>query len=99
MRIVIFLLMFFSAPVYAGVYLDLGITYIDEFNIVQRATINFNDDYLIEAELTSSLKVKAWVGMFRAGYIFENGIAIEYDSIGTPDAYLRRANIFYKLEF
>ncbi len=61
--------------------------------------INFNDQYIIKAELTSSLEVKEWVGMLRAGYLFKNGIGIEYDTLGTPKFYFRRLNIFYRVEF
>jgi len=95
----VWLFIFSSEAKAAGPYLDIGLSYVDELQVSERGYINFNDDYFIEAELSATLDVAEWVGMLRAGYLFKSGIGIEYDSIGTPDLYFRRWNIYYRVEF
>lgn len=80
--------------VHAEVYIDIGLAYIDEVDVVTRGKVNLGG-FVVEAEYTSSLEVKDWVPMLRVGFI-HNGWAIEYDTIGAPSLYIPRINIFYR---
>jgi len=82
----------------AGAYLDIGISYVDEVGIVQRASIDFSG-YTISAEYSATIDVEQYAGMLRFGYLFDNNVGLEYDFVGTPEQHLRRVNMFYRLEF
>ena len=81
----------------SDVYVDIGVTYIDEVDVTTSGRLNlFGVE--VTAEYTTRLEVKEWVPMLRIGYIFNNW-AIEYDTIGAPSLYIPRINIFYRAQF
>ena len=80
-----------------GLYLDLGLTYVGELKVTERAQVAFGD-YTISAEASATLDVDTSLPMIRIGYIF-HGFGLEYDTIGIPSIQLTRINLFYRFEF
>lgn len=97
----LFLILVFSSAIYrtaqAGVYLDLGLSYVDEFGVIERGSVTFGN-YTISAEVSATVDVQDLVPMVRFGYLWR-GFGIEYDTIGVPNQDFSRINIFYRWEF
>lgn len=90
---------------HADVYVDIGITYIDEVDVTTSGKASIFGYEVIEAEYTSSLVVEGYVPMLRVGYTYRgdvgifNGLSVEYDAIGSPSVMIPRINLFYRFEF
>ena len=90
--------------VHADVYVDIGITYIDDVDVITSGRVDLFG-YVVEAEYTSNLIVEGYVPMLRIGYTYRgdvgifNGLSVEYDVIGSPSVMIPRINMFYRFEF
>jgi len=96
--IVIGLVSFFTTNAEASPYVDIGLSYVNELGIIQKASAQYQGS-TITTQNSISLDIEEWVGMMRVGYLFNSGLGVEYDTIGTPDYYINRVNIYYRYEF
>lgn len=86
-----------SRQAHAEIYIDIGIAYIDEVDVISKGKVNLGG-FVVEAEYTTRLEVDDWVPMLRVGFIHK-GWAIEYDTIGAPSMYIPRINLFYRSQW
>lgn len=86
-----------TISVQAGVYLDLGASYIDNLDLIERASVTYGD-YTISAERTVELEVSDWAGMARIGYEHSSW-HFEYESMGIPKYHFERVNVYYRFNF
>ena len=96
-HILVLLVLLFSTNATADVYIDLGLTYIDNVDVVSSGRVDLFG-YEVTAEYTHNLEVESLVPMLRVGFIHK-GWAIEYDTIGSPDVMIPRINGFYRFTF
>ena len=82
---------------HSGFYIDLGLTYIDDVDVVSSGRVDLFG-YEVTAEYTHNLEVEGLVPMLRVGYNHK-GWVLEYDTIGSPDVMIPRINGFYRFEF
>ena len=93
----ILILALFASPVSAGLYIDLGVTYVDELGIKESTTFEFAGQ-TVSAEASATVDVDEYVPMLRIGYLWRS-IGLEYDTIGTPTKNLQRVNLYYRFTF
>jgi len=83
----------------AGPYIDFGTTYVRTVEVHESLSVDLGHGYTIQAEREARLNVDQWGLMLRAGYKFENGLHLEYDTIGTLDERISRVNFYHRWEF
>ena len=95
--VLVLLVLLFNNNATAGAYIDIGLTYIDNVDVVSSGRVDLFG-YEVTAEYTHNLEVEGLVPMLRVGYNYK-GWVIEYDTIGSPDVMIPRINGFYRFEF
>ena len=94
----IFILALFANRAYAGLYLDLGVSYIPEVGLHERASVTFGG-MTTTAERSITVDLDTYAPMARFGYLWQTNIGLEYDYVGVADRSVRRVNMFYRFEF
>ncbi len=95
--IFIVFLLFIPTPSIGEFYFDLGITYLDQLELTETASITF-EGLTLSAKRNIVFDVDGFVPMLRVGYL-NKIIGLEYEYIGNSRASLNRINLYHRFTF
>lgn len=97
MKFIVMLLLLLPLPVQAEVYIDLGMSYIKDIDVVSSISRSFNE-FELTLSVDHTLEIDMVVPLLRVGYL-KSGWGVEWDYIGTPKINIQRINLFHRWEF
>lgn len=97
MKFIVLLLLLLPLPVQAEVYIDLGLSYFRDIDVVSSVSRSFNE-FELTLSVNHTLAVDQVVPLLRVGYL-KYGWAVEWEYKGVPDLNIQTINIFHRWEF